>query len=98
VKTGVKTLGNYLKILDSGFCRNDKKGCSPNFYDFIKASINLRLGKSKMHQVVYFDPAKLIVCMALNCVSLSIGSSVAPITLFIIGVMEYWSDGPKRTF
>ena len=29
-----------------------------------------------------------ILCAALNCVSLSIGLSVVPITLFIIGVME----------
>jgi hypothetical protein len=31
--------------------------------------------------------------MALNWVSLSIGSSVVHSTLFIIGVMEYWSTG-----
>jgi hypothetical protein len=51
-----------------------------------------------MHHIACFDPPKFTVCTALNCVSLSIGSSVAHITLFIIGVMDYWSDGPKRTF
>jgi hypothetical protein len=40
----------------------------------------------------------IILCTALNCVYLSIGSSVVHSTLFIIGVMEYWSDGPKRIF
>jgi hypothetical protein len=40
----------------------------------------------------------IILCAALNCVSLSIGSSVVHSTLFIIGVMEYWSDGPKGLF
>ena len=51
-----------------------------------------------MHHIACFDPPKFIVCTALNCVCLSTGSSVVPITLFIIGVMEYWSDGQKGLF
>jgi hypothetical protein len=36
VKTGVQTICNHMKRLDSGFRRNDKKWCYSNFYEFIK--------------------------------------------------------------
>ena len=35
VKTGVQKIYNYLKRLDSGFRRNDRKTFFPTFYKFI---------------------------------------------------------------
>jgi len=35
VKTGVQCFYNYLKLLDSGFRRNDDHEAFPTFYDFI---------------------------------------------------------------
>ena len=56
---------------------------------------------SNWHLIGHFAVAGVgehILCTALNFVSLSIGSSVVHSTLFIIGVMENWSDGAKRIF
>jgi len=36
VKTGVQCFYNYLKLLDSGFRRNDDHWAFSTFYDFIK--------------------------------------------------------------
>jgi hypothetical protein len=36
VKTGVQCFYNYLKLLDSGFRRNDDISLFSTFYDFIK--------------------------------------------------------------
>jgi|LGVE01.1.fsa_nt_gb hypothetical protein len=50
------------------------------------------------------DDEIIVLCLlailytAINCVCLSIGLSVVHSTLFIIGVLEYWSDGPKGLF
>jgi hypothetical protein len=39
VKTGVHNSYNYLKILDSGFRRNDEKGRFSTFYEFVKINV-----------------------------------------------------------
>jgi len=39
---------NSLKELDSGFRRNDRKACFPNFYGVIKFGISLEFGAWKL--------------------------------------------------
>jgi hypothetical protein len=46
VQTGVHTNSNYLKVMDSGFRRNNIKGQFPTFYKTIKIDLILIL---KMH-------------------------------------------------
>lgn len=44
VKTGVQRFYNYLKFLDSGFRRNDIRGCPVFFYDSVGIGEGTDLG------------------------------------------------------
>jgi hypothetical protein len=51
VKTGVQGIYKHLKILDSGFRRNDGKGYFQTFYEFIKYWNIGRMGFSEEKRI-----------------------------------------------
>ena len=87
-------------------------GVAPKFYSYTLSSLRpYSVSPIKSKHQTFRDTDSLqrtpslparrlgaILCTAINCVCLSIGLSVVHSTLFIIGVLECWNDGPKELF